>query len=324
MKETLKRMIKKSLYLSAAIYIIYNICSHLKVIFKNNTTCSGTTHSIYSTEESMQYIESVFFDYQQVSAQKKFTGKVAELGPGDSSGVALMFLAHGASQVDLADRFYSLRDLKQQNTIYQRLAQKYPQIQEILKQSTMSIENNGNKISGICNYYGPKAAGETFFDQHQGYDCIVSRSVLEHVDDPAKVLKKMFQALNRGGLLIHKVDLRDHGMFTPFDYSLRFLEIPTWLYKLMTYGSGYPNRFLFDQYKKVLQSLDAQCEFYVAGLYGVPELTEIYPLTDLPEALKEKSLEFVKAHQHKFAAEFAHVPLEDLSVSSFFFVCRKP
>lgn len=204
------------------------------------------------------------------------------------------------------------------------MAHKYPKIQEVLDASVDDLETVYNKISGIVNYNGPEAAGEKFFDQNQGYDCIVSRSVLEHVDDPKKVLEKMFKALNPGGLLIHKVDLRDHGMFGAYDYSLRFLEIPRWLYKLMTYGSGYPNRFLFDQYKKVLQSLDAQCEFYIAGLHGVPDLPEIYKFGELPEALKEQSLEFVKIHRHKFSAEFSGVSGEDLSVSSFFFVCRRP
>lgn len=112
LKETIKKIIKKSLYLSAMIYIIYNIRAHLKLLFKNHTTHSGTTHAVASIEKSVEYIESVFFDYQKVSGKKEFSGRIAELGPGDSSGVALMFLANGALQVDLADRFYSIRDMK--------------------------------------------------------------------------------------------------------------------------------------------------------------------------------------------------------------------
>lgn len=138
-------------------------------------------------------------------------------------------------------------------------------------------------MPNLKRHYGATASGEAFFDKNKDYDVIVSRSVLEHVDQPQVVLRKMYQALKSGGVLIHKVGLRDHNMH-PYSESVKFLELPQWLYYLMTYGSGYPNRFLFRDYKKTLLELDPQTEFYIAGLHGVEEDMSLgYRLEDIPE-----------------------------------------
>lgn len=284
-------------------------------------TDSGTTHSEFSVEESLDYIENVFADYQRISNIPKFTGKIAELGPGDSAGVGLMFLAHGAEHVDLADRFYSRRSHEAHEKIYKSLAIKYPVLEKML--TTVKF-NQFESLSNLKRHYGSKASGEVFFDENKDYDVIVSRSVLEHVDQPQIVLRKMYKALKVGGVLIHKVDLRDHGMYTPYSESVKFLELPQWLYYMMTYGSGYPNRFLFHDYKKVLLELDAQSKFYISGLHGVEEDMSVgYKLEDIPEQWKKHSIDFIERHRSKFSAVFKNVASEDLMVSSFFFVSRK-
>ena len=212
MKKLLKKFVKNNTYISACFYILQNVIIHLKRFFNNHKTNSGTTHKSFSLDESYTYITEVFSDYQKVAGKNEFHGKIAELGPGDSEGVALMFLAHGALHVDLADRFYSLRNFSKQQQIKQLLLSKYPSLHAVTD-------------SNCVRHYGELASGERFFDYHKEYDFIISRSVLEHVDNPEIVLKKMFTSLAPGGMLIHKVDLRDHGMFTPFHHSLKFLEI---------------------------------------------------------------------------------------------------
>lgn len=320
MKEAVRKTIKTQKYLNALLYILYNLRIRSRLLFNVLSTDSGTTHSDLSVKESTDYIENVFKDYLRVSGKSSFKGRVAELGPGDSAGVGLMFLAHGAEHVDLADRFYSKRSHTQQVKIYEALGNAYPNVKKILSQGDLSSEES---IPGITRFYGEDASGEKFFEGHKGYDVIVSRSVLEHVDDPEGALRKMYEALNPGGVLIHKVDLRDHEMFTPYSHSLKFLEISQWLYKLMTYGAGYPNRFLFDQYNNVLKDLDPACRFYVAGLHGVGTLPQEYPVDEIPTTLTEKAIEFVKKHRSKFSAPFKKIPAEDLMISSFFFVCER-
>ena len=145
---------------------------HLKRFFKNYSTDSGATHHSFSLEESLHYITHVFYDYQTVSEQKNFFGKICELGPGDSNGVAL------AAHVDLPDRFYALRNLTHQNQISKALIHRYPSLKKI--SATLN--------SKCSRYYGEQACGERFFKDHKSYDFIVSRSTLEHTDDPENIL----------------------------------------------------------------------------------------------------------------------------------------
>ena len=321
LKQSLKRIIKTHLYFNALLYIFYVMRIRLMNAVGYLATDSGTTHSDLSLEESLDYIENVFADYQRISNIPQFSGKIAELGPGDSAGVGLMFLAHGAEQVDLADRFYSRRSHEAHEKVYRSLAAKYPVLDKILATAKF---NQFESLPNLKRYYGTKASGEAFFDENRGYNVIVSRSVLEHVDQPQVVLCKMYKALNVGGVLIHKVDLRDHGMYTPYSESVKFLELPQWLYRIMTYGSGYPNRFLFHDYKKTLLELDPKSEFYIAGLHGIDEDMSVgYKLEDIPIQWKQHSIDFIEKHRFKFSAIFKNVASEELMVSSFFFVSRK-
>jgi SAM-dependent methyltransferase len=312
-KAFLKKIFKTHTYLNSLVYLFQKLRIRLRLHFSKIETDSGTTHATLSLKDSVHYIESVFEDYQRVSGRAHFKGRVAELGPGDNDGVALMFLANGASDADLADRFYSHRDFENNNKIYAELASRHSGVDSVLKKNE----------SRLKRYYGSDAAGETFFCQHTGYDYIVSRSVLEHVDEPALVIQKMYNALNPGGMLIHKVDLRDHGMFTPFSYALKFLEVPQKLYKFMTYGTGYPNRFLFHRYKDILKALNPKTHFYVAGLHGVPPLDQEYSLDKIPKDLQKKAVAYINKNRHRYSSEFKNVSAEDLMVSSFFFATEK-
>jgi len=58
----------------------------------------------------LAYIEEVFNDSKRYSGVRRFSGRVAEVGPGDNCGVGLLFLTGGYESVDLVDRFYSKRN----------------------------------------------------------------------------------------------------------------------------------------------------------------------------------------------------------------------
>jgi SAM-dependent methyltransferase len=322
-KEKLKYYIKKNIYVCILAYIINNLWQQIKILCGNINTTSGTTHNDLSIEQSVDYIQKVFADYQRVSKQHTFTGHLAELGPGDNLGVILMFLANGISTADAPDRFYSNRNIMQQQKIYQKLSALHPKINNIL---SANQDNSYENINNVTRYYGKNAAGEFFFNSTKKYDIIISRSVLEHLDNPLLALQKMYLALNPGGMLIHKVDLRDHGMLTPWHHATKFLEIPNWLYKLMTKGIGYPNRILFHRYKQLVKNFNETCKhyFYIAGLHGVQPLNQEYCITKLPHNYKQLALNYISQYKHKYAAEFKNIPNEELMISSFFWVCKKP
>jgi 2-polyprenyl-3-methyl-5-hydroxy-6-metoxy-1,4-benzoquinol methylase len=54
----------------------------------------------------------------------------------------------------------------------------------------------------------------------QGYDLILSNSVLEHVEDPEGFFRQMKSALREGGIMIHRVDYRDHFFKYPYFFLM--------------------------------------------------------------------------------------------------------
>jgi SAM-dependent methyltransferase len=281
---------------------------------------SGTTHFSLSLDESIAYVVEVFDDYKQSSGVEKFHGKVAEVGPGDNCGVALLFLANGCERVDLADRFYARRDTQHHSLIYQRLVEEHPELRNICKKYPPANESD---FDGIHRYYGQEASAESFFRNHGPYDFIVSRAALEHVMSPLSALTSMTNALKTGGLLLHKVDLRDHGMFSPNFHELQFLEVPAWLYPGMTRGSGRPNRILVHQYRETLKKEKLAFSIGVTRLAGVGEILPHRPYEQIPQEMRQKSLDYIRSVRPRFASCFKSVSDEDLSVAGFFLVAKK-
>lgn len=320
MKQKIKFFLKKSIILNCFSYITHNIRIHLRGFRGDIESTSGTTHSTINAAESVQYITDVFNDYKRLSGLDKFYGRMAEIGPGDNVGVALMFLNDGCTSADLADRFYSKRNAAKQSEIYEQLGNKHPTIKKFLKNSNLSDDAT---FPMIKRYYGKKAAGEVFFDDNKGYDIIVSRSVLEHLDDPILSLRSMYKALNPCGKLIHKVDLRDHAMFTPNRHDSTFLTIPNWIYALMTKGSGFPNRVLIHKYKQAMKEIGCTHEFFVTGLYGTGSLEHEYKFNEIPHTLKEKALQHFNRYNKSYSSTFRDISADDLIVSGFFLVATK-
>ncbi|MES2252371.1 MAG: methyltransferase domain-containing protein [Pseudomonadota bacterium] len=321
MKQKLKIFLKKFILINCLAYIAHNLRIHLRGFSGDIESTSGTTHATINVCESVHYITDVFQDYKRLSGLDHFYGKMAEIGPGDNVGVALMFLNDGCTKADLADRFYSKRNAEKQSDIYTHLSDAHPAIKNTLNQSNLSDDTT---FPMIKRYYGKKAAGETFFSDHQGYDIIVSRSVLEHLNDPILSLNAMYNALNPGGQLIHKVDLRDHAMFTPNRHDSTFLAIPSWIYSLMTKGSGFPNRVLIHEYKQAMKEIGCPHDFFVTGLYGAESLDSEYKFEEIPIGLKEKAMQHFNRYKKSYASQFKNIDQDDLIVSGFFLVAKKP
>jgi SAM-dependent methyltransferase len=318
--RVLKQKAKQSYYLTCGFYIFNNFKFTLKRWLGNITTDSGTTHHSLSLQESLDYVQTVFNDYKKIAGIKKFHGTVAEIGPGDNVGVALCFLADGCTRVDLADRFYSKRNSSKQAAIYKALASSWPGVGKTIKGCNLEDDSS---FPGLQRYYGPKAAAEQFFSQPNVYDFIVSRSVFEHLDDPIRALRSMVRALKPGGMLIHKVDLRDHGMLSSYFHELKFLEIPDVFYRLMTWRSGYPNRILINQYRDYVEALKEDHTFFVTQLAGAGPVIPHVPFEKIPASFLKKALNYLAVHKHKFSKSLRQLKDQDLIVSGFFLVLKK-
>ena len=214
----------------------------------------------------------------------------------------------------------TIRNAEKQSEIYEQLSNTRPTIKKFLENSNLADDTT---FPMIKRYYGKDAAGETFFDDNKGYDIIISRSVLEHLNDPIRSLHTMYKALNPGGQLIHKVDLRDHAMLTPSSHDSTFLTILSWIYGLMTKGSGFPNRVLFHEYKQAMNEIGCMLEFFITGFYGAGSLEHECEFDDIPVKLKEKAMQHFNRYNKSYASKFKDIAADNLIVSGFFLVATK-
>jgi SAM-dependent methyltransferase len=318
--ESVRTLIKTNFWSICALIARDNLQAWWRFRFGDIETDSGMAHAGSSLDGSLRYIEEVYDDYKRYSEVSRFTGRIAEVGPGDNCGVGLMFLADGCESVDLVDRFYSKRSSGQNATIYRALIARYPQLTARLCAGDAS---NEALFLGLARRYGDSASAENFFVQSSGYDYIVSRAVLEHVYDPKIAIRRMAAALNPGGMLLHKVDLRDHEMFSKCFHELKFLEVPDWLYPLMTRNNGLPNRVLVHEYRLVLQDVLPDHKILVTRLAGVGDIDPHLPYERISDSLKEKSIDFVRSVRRRFARSMLSVSDEDLSIAGIFVIAHK-
>jgi SAM-dependent methyltransferase len=305
-----------------ALLVFRNLQMRRRLLAGDNETASGMAHRDRDLDGSLAYIQGVFDDYKHYARLDSFGGRVAEVGPGDNCGVGLLFLADGCESVDLVDRFRSTRDVHQQAAIYGALLDRIPALRARFPGVDLSDDAN---FSGITWHDGPRAAAERFFSDRSGaYDYIVSRAVLEHVYDPERAIEGMVGALRSGGMLLHKVDLRDHGLFTPEFHELKFLEVSDWLYPHLTRSLGSPNRVLVDRYREVLDRLGMRSSILVTRLAGVGAITPHLEFDEISPNLRERSLSFVRSVRDRFAPSLRAISDEDLCVAGLFIVAEKP
>ena len=315
----MRRLIKKSFPGTCAYYLADDVLKGLRFRAGKIDTESGTAHAGRSTDSSVQYIERVFADYKQYSGMTRFNGRVAEVGPGDNSGVGLMFLADGCRDVDLVDRFYSKRNVEQHTEVYRALVAQSPVLVSMCIDDATLGEAS---FPGLRRHYGPDASAEEFFLHSSGYDLIVSRAVLEHVYDPTTAIRRMAAALTPGGMLLHKVDLRDHGMFSEFFHELKFLEVPDSIYPAMSRGAGRPNRVLVHRYRLALDDVMPEHDILVTRLAGVGDIDPHLRYEHIASSLRERAVAYVRSVRHRFARSFRAVSDEDLSVAGIFITAR--
>jgi SAM-dependent methyltransferase len=326
LKQKIKSLVNSYPLLKSSALIVDDLLCGINLSLGRVESDSGAIHATFSQIDSIRYIETVFADYKQYGAIDRFHGVAAEVGPGDNAGVGLLMRLDGCEHVDLIDRFLTRRNAEQQSKIYQALADRY----EIDPFRTQSVWDD-QTFAGVNWQVGE--ASEVYFQnrtQNSGtvYDFIVSRAVLEHLYDPLAALKEMVACLKPGGKILHKIDFRDHGMFSDTHHELTFLEIPSSMYRLMVKNAGRPNRLLIHCYRDLLEQMknNGSIDSYsllVTNLVDVGEIAPHQIFTDIAPEKQRQSLAFVEAHRHKFTKEFDRVASQDLAVSGCFLIINK-
>lgn len=316
-----RKILKKSYSLRCASYILTDVLAGKRAGTAFSSDEHGITHLGLSPEESIGYVENVFNDYKRYSGIERFHGRIAEVGPGDNCGVALLCLADGVNSVDLADRFHSRRDPRAQAAIYSGLAARHAGLGRILAKADLADEGS---FPGLRYFTGEEAAAERFFGVPESYDFILSRAVFEHLYDPVIALTRMAAALKSGGRMLHKVDFRNHGLFAGDFHELKFLEVPERLYRMMNRHSARPNRVLVDSYKQCLDRLGLDYRILVTQLAGHGAVEPNVEYRDVGPEIRQQSLQFVRTVRGGLAGPFRRMSEEDLSVSGIFIIASRP
>jgi SAM-dependent methyltransferase len=278
-------------------------------------TGSGARHASLPLIESLGYIDGIYRDYLAYAGRDRFEGTIAEIGPGDNFGLALRLLGDGAKAVHAIDRYASHRDPGQQAMIYRALSEAHG------LQDLFNGPPGEATLRGLTYHAGQPA--EAFFRQSGlRFDAILSRAVLEHLYDPIAALDDMAAALNPGGILVHRIDLRDHGMFSG-RHPLTFLTVPERLHGAMTRGSGRPNRVQMPAWRDWLARSGLDGSLRVTRLAGVEG--EIPPTAwdDINGSMRETALGAVRAIRPRLAAGPAALDDRDLAVAGCVLVAEK-
>jgi SAM-dependent methyltransferase len=308
-RSLVKSLMRGSVALTCAAYLVHDWYSGRRLRRGMIESDSGTFSRDYDVDRSIEYVENVHRALLEPSGRARFSGTVAEIGPGDNLGLALLLRAQGADAWHGVDRFWPKRDLAHESAIHRELARRLGR-EDLLK-------NGGQDVDGA--YYHAGVATETFFrDGNLAFDVILSSAALEHVVDPIGALDDMMAALKPGGIMVHRIDLRDHGMFDPL-HPLTFLTVAEPIYRRMVRNSGRPNRVMLAEYRRWAANCGVPAT--VGPFWMVGRGRETYPIDDATRAVARAE---VTAMRPRFARRFRAQSDEDLMVSGFALVVRKP
>jgi hypothetical protein len=225
---------------------------------------------------------------------------ILEYGPGDMPGVALLLVAFGARKVYCVDRFPLVKVASKNLQVIRQLADSLSEPERIrFDQCFINPAVPEDGFNPACIEYLVRPNGLSGLAQEA--DIVISRAVLEHVNDLEATFKDMEVAMKEGAVALHQVDLRSHGLHV--SNPLDFLVAPRWLWRLMHSHKGVPNRWRADKYEMIVQKLGvSRTVFKPTTLFDTKQVTEIRP---------------------QLSADFIHVDSDQLAWQGFWLAFNK-
>lgn len=283
----------------------------------------SSRHQSLDIAASLAYVQRVYTEYCRLLPGAPAGQRVLELGCGDSLAVGLCFLADGAAAVTCTDRFPSPDGgggQAKRELLAAVLAQRG------IAESELRPAENGLALGGRALEHRVGVAAEDLqsFFAPQSFDLIISRAVLEHVSDVAESLAQEARALAPGGRILHRVDLRGHGL-SGQRHPLGFLTLPE-SYQKLNRAYGYPNRERLATYTSALTGCGLAVEKLLVTR-SIEEPAELDPpleLENYQSALAPRALELVRQIRPSLPARFAGLPDWGLAITGFFLSAQKP
>lgn len=204
------------------------------------------------------------------------SGKILmEYGPGDLPGVAALMVARGAEKVYCVDRF-PLVNLGEKNArVIRDLLNACKGIEKERLLSCLANQNdpaagfNPSRVECLVTPNGLSRLTDAV-------DLVISRAVLEHVNDLDATFADMVEAMRPGAKAIHLVDLKSHGLHK--QNPLDFLEWSSALWMAMYSNKGVPNRWRVDKYRSIVDRLPVRLSVLKATtLASKDDVAEVRP-----------------------------------------------
>ena len=325
MRDLVKKLARRSKSVIIAYKLFDNRRLRKRIESGDIETIHGSTHLNRSITDSLAYIEKQFADYIKYAGLSLQGKRILELGPGDNLGVALKFLAAGASSVVCLDRFYSKRDTAHEREIYKALRERLnPEEQSRFDRAVTLTENVQFNPEKLQSVYGVSLEGfaDKLAHDHEKFDLILSCAVLEEIYDPDPVFAAMDRLLAPGGNLVHVIDLGDYGMFRNQGmHPLTFLTISEPIYKRMASDSGLPNRKRLRYYVEKMKELGYKSKFFVTSVLPQGRLE---PAAEYAPGRFNHDSNLVAEIRSKLAADFKNLDEEQLLIDGVLLVATKP
>lgn len=230
--------------------------------------------------------------------------RVLEVGPGDQTGLGLLFLGAGASQYLACDRFVGDVAGPTARQLYRAITERAP-----------DWARRGWAARGLDPAEYPWTSGEhppvllhaveaerLHRAVTQPVDLIFSYNVVEHLTDVEASFAAMAKVLRPGGLMVHKIDYGPHQCWRDYRNPLLFLTVPEWLWQAMGSRRGVPNRARHCEVVASLRRLG----------FEIQAAEEDRCDTRYAEAIRER----LPAHRR-------HLSVDDLSVLGSVLLARK-
>ncbi len=311
--------------------IAHNFAFKIRRLAGDINSWSGSTHYGLGLEESLAYIQKVYGDYLSYAGlnPSDLTGRrVLEIGPGDSFGVALKFLAAGCTQVVCLDRLASRRDAVQQLAIYRALREHLSASEQLHFDQAAALDPaftpNPERLRSVC---GTALEDASSLFPPESFDYIVSRAVLMEIGNIDGAFASMDRLLKPGGCLIHKIaPVHDYRMFRAYGYGpLEFLTVPEWMYRRMVSECGGPNRRPVTYYRRKMAELGYDATLHLVSLIG-SDATFRPGVSSPPRGTQDylRARAEIEKARPRLQPEFRAVEDDDLMVEDLFLVARKP
>jgi len=230
----------------------------------------------YNINTWINYIDEVYDDYlihSNLNEANLEGMKVLEIGPGENLGLALKLIANGVSKVVCVDKFNSLTDGNSQRKIYNHIINNLTEKQKTLSEQALKISNDDCIFNADHIEYNNCSVVDLVKKYENTFDLVISRAVLEHIHNIGDVLEATNKLLTNGGLAIHEVDFRDHGMFTMYGlHELAMYKIDDLTWEKMSSNIGAPNRKTVNYYINFYKNNSYDVNVNVVRTFNKPEI----------------------------------------------------